>query len=666
MIEVFALHSFRVYVICVFAIPNRIHSPLLMLTPISLHVQEATRIDSLDCVRELASRKAETVEVSKKVLVGLESCIASLASVDSVWTDSSCCEMVCQALTAYVTNSLDRIMAEDSRFQEGGTQECDVLVRLIQLLTQLLQLPFIQSTVILSNAWIVIYKQDRIKAAAGGQGPVVVALQQALPLVLEACTEAAVKVQYKDGSFVGKPELDEEFVDLEDYLSTLHQLRTNLSQFYPVVGAFHPAGAVEFIQNRLTRLINQYGGATNVDAYGEAYAHLEGFNNPVTRLMSTVPEPKPENPQSVLMSHIAAAVSVVVQWQTMDPLLLYCQCLLMEAFKRFYRHLGPQLWAVMERLFSYMEYRDPPLVGVTFPDQITLAKSLTPEAHQIRRRAVSSCVEICNTVPDMLLPYLANLCDRVRQTASDMSDGQMPQMVEMLVVVANAIPNYAEKRSFLADVVGDVLKSWTSNELAATLISVDTFLAAMQVTTGQEEPEEQRLLKLIKYSLGIQGALQTFLGVGRRLVVPRQEDITSDDSTKAAFARAMVYDNLSMDALATVNAMVPLWTHIFPPLISLLAVVHELWSPETRRKLIGHPEACHVVSMPDEEIKSRLTLGALKTGPEKYASITRRWAMWINHVRQFSYQLISQACGHKVSSCMPNYGMGQAGKDSWS
>ena len=609
-------------------------------------------MDSLECVRELAGRKAETVDVAKKVLEGVESCIASLASLDAVWTDLACCEVVCQTLSAYASTSLDRIMAEEKRFLEAGTPECDLLIRFIQLLTQLLQLPYLRTAVILQQAWILVYKQDRIKALGPGDSPVVVALQQALSPVLEAYTEASVKVEYKDGSFVNRPVLDEEFIDLDDYLSVVGQLRTYLSQFYPIVSSFYPQGVVDFIHNRLTRLISQYGGATNVDPLSEAYAHLEGFNTPLFRFLMAIPEPTPEQPQTEVISRISAAVSVVVQWQTGDPLLLYCQCLLMEAFKRFYRHLGPQLWAVMERLFSYMEYRDPALVGVTFPDAVSLVKALSPGALQIRRRAVSSTVEICNKVPDMLLPYLANLCDRTRQLISvgDVSDGQRPQLIEMLVVVANAIPDHAQKCAFLGDLCGDTLKTWTSSEFAASISSVDNFLEALQVTVGQGDPEEVRSMKVIKYTLAIQGALQTFLGVGRRLIVPRQEDITSADPTKAAFARAMVYDNLNLEALATVNPMVPLWAHIFPPLIAFLAMVHELWSPETRRRLMSHPDARHLVSMPDEEIKVKLTIGSHRAGVEKHTSLPRRWALWINHARQFSYQLISQSCVHKVRS----------------
>lgn len=32
-----------------------------------------------------------------------------------------------------------------------------------------------------------------------------------------------------------------------------------------------------------------------------------------------------------------------------DPLLLYCHCLLLEGFKRFYRYFDQQLWAVLVR-----------------------------------------------------------------------------------------------------------------------------------------------------------------------------------------------------------------------------------------------------------------------------------------------------------------------------
>lgn len=606
-------------------------------------------MDALECVKELAYRKCDIVEQSAKIMEGLEMVISSLANVDAVWSDLGCCEVVCQALAGFVATSIDRILAEDHRFLEQQTKESALMLRLVMLMTQLLNLRFLRTAVILQPAWTSFYKNEKVKVAGQAGSQVVAALQQALPAMLDAYTEASVKVKYDDGSFVGKPVLDEEFVDVEEYRNTVGQLRASLSILYPIASQFSPQMVVEFIHDRLTRLIRQYGGANGVDVHSEAYAHLEGFVNPLSRLLGGVPEPTPGNPETEVIAKIAAAASVLVEWRTNDPLLLYCQCQLMEGFKRFYRHLGPQLWAVMDRLFSCMEYRDPAVVGVTFPDALSLVKSLSPEALQIRRRSVSSMVEICNNVPDMLLPYLANLCDRCRQLVvqGDMTDGQRPQLIEMLVVVANAIEDPTQKSTFLMNVATDSLSFWTSQEFASTLLSVDTFLEALQVTTTAST-EEERTVRTIKYTMAVQSALQTFVGIGRRLLVPRQDDITSTDPEKATRGRAMVYENLGLDMLATVNPMVPLWAHIFPPFIALLSVLHQLWSPDTRRRLMAHPEARYLVSMPDEELKARLPHGCVKASPNKDVILTKRWAMWINHMRQFAYQLITQSCVHKV------------------
>lgn len=52
-----------------------------------------------------------------------------------------------------------------------------------------------------------------------------------------------------------------------------------------------------------------------------------------------------------LVQGVSWLLSVLLEWQVSDPLLLYCHCLLLEGFKRFYRYFDQQLWAVLVGAF---------------------------------------------------------------------------------------------------------------------------------------------------------------------------------------------------------------------------------------------------------------------------------------------------------------------------
>ena len=147
------------------------------------------------------------------------------------------------------------------------------------------------------------------------------------------------------------------------------------------------------------------------------------------------------------------------------------------------------------------------------------------------------------------------------------------------------------------------------------------------------------------------GALNTFLGITRRLKVPQQDDISSKDPTLAGIARVLICDSLSLDELVHINPFVPVWVRILPNLLALLRVLHGMWAPDVRRELLSHPHARHLLSLNDDEVLSRVKAGGARppqatvsAGGNQY----RKWPTWLNQIRQSAYQLLEKACHHKV------------------
>lgn len=147
------------------------------------------------------------------------------------------------------------------------------------------------------------------------------------------------------------------------------------------------------------------------------------------------------------------------------------------------------------------------------------------------------------------------------------------------------------------------------------------------------------------------GALNTFLGVTRRLKVPVQDDISSKDPQLATVAKALITEQLSLEALAEVNPFVPIWGRILPNLLQLLRVLHGMWATDVRATLAAHPEARHLLSLNDDEVHSRVKAGGQRPpqlSSSQAVAPVRRWPLWLNQIRQSAYQLLEKACHHKV------------------
>lgn len=614
----------------------------------SLILEEPTRAVALECLRDLSGRRFENHDHLTQYMGKFEITMSELIGRADLWSNLVFSEMVCTTVSSFLSCNLDRFVCEDARFTTPQTMEYILLGRYLDLMVQLLHLKSLRAATALLTGWSVVYRQEKLKSSE--------MTHKVLFDFLDAYCLKIVKQVYDDeqGCFPESETLTEECMDLEDYNSLLVHLRANVSPIFKVVAELYPHRAVDYLVNKLPTLITRYGAATGVTSTSEAYRYLESFANPMDRILGAIPEPDPSVPADVeMVNKISSLLTGLLDWQVSDPLLLYCHCLMLEAFRRFYRLLAPQLSAVLERLFQYMEYRDPALVGKVFPSPSYLVKALSPEALQVRRRGSNSIVEICNLVPDLLLPALPELCSRYQKLVQkgEVSNAHKPQIIEMLVAVSNAMTDHAQRTTFITDVLGDMLTFWTSQQATQTLSSCVNLLQCMGMrqdgTVGTTEEEFNTAWDNFHT---ITGAIGCFVCVARRLKVPTQDDMYSKDVGIQDIGRAMVFNQLTLEDLARVNPMVPIWTAILPNAMATLHCLHSIWYPETRARVLALPHARYALTVSNDELQTRLKASGPRPpvatqGPDY---LTKKWPMWLNQLRQHLYQLLERACVHKV------------------
>jgi len=224
-------------------------------------------------------------------------------------------------------------------------------------------------------------------------------------------------------------------------------------------------------------------------------------------------------------------------------------------------------------------------------------------------------------VPIPLNLPAGELCTRCRGliVKGEVSDSQRPQLIEMLVVVANALPDPQQRMAFIQELVADSEAYWENASTTQALGSVPAFLGLLGVgADGSVPTTEAQWDEAYDRTHALLGALNTFLGVTRRLKVPVQDDISSKDPQLAGVAKALIMEQLSLEALAEVNPFVPVWGRVLPNLLQLLRALHGMWAPDMRATLTAHPEARHLLSLNDDEVHARVKAGGQR--PPQVAS----------------------------------------------
>jgi hypothetical protein len=606
--------------------------------------EEPTRLLAVECLKEVGMRRYEKLHHLKKFLEHFVGALADLLGSSEVWADLTFSESMAQLVSGVFSFHLERLMTEDKAFRTRGTGEYACLEQLVRMVAELRALASFKAAAALVPTWVCLSKQAELRETE--------LVSSVLLPVMDVYTRKAIKLLYEDGSFPEDAAACEEFIDNEEYLEVLHGLRSRMTDLLKLVAEHYPACAVAFLKERLPAAISQYGALTSQTHKSESYRALEALAPQVQRLVANLP-PGVEEGDPAVLEVMSGLVGVLLDWHVQDPLFMYLHCLLLEGFKRFYRGLGDKLWAVMERLFLYIEYRDPQLMGRTFQSPAELVTNLSQEALQVRRRGMQSLVQVANEVPDLLLPWLAQLCTRTQELMAkgEISVGQTHVMLEMLVVVSNALNDAEQRRGFLSQVLSEALTMWTSEGVMASVSSVDSVLESLGLhAAGTSLEDEERMLEQgHEFRRGLLGAMETFLGVSRRAKLIVQEDIISEDPAVAGVARAMVFEQLSIDDLAKVNPLAPMWAQVFPTLFALLRSLHGLWAPDVRNRLLAHPQASNLVSAPDEVVKAVLKAGGgAAEGAKGKTPLVRLWPMWLMQLRITAYQLLERACQHKV------------------
>ncbi|KAI9916654.1 hypothetical protein PsorP6_018017 [Peronosclerospora sorghi] len=404
----------------------------------------------------------------------------------------------------------------------------------------------------------------------------------------------------------------EDFDDHDEYIAYYGNFRGRLYALMRVLVQLNPTVVLQFLQERVVFVMTHFSAGTDhlssdrgsCTDVSTAYLYHEGTTSLVDAIVKQFPPMAMQ--EAVNQQILWTVLQTIVAFETSDPLLKYRQLLVLASFAKFYEVNGSALTAVFNLLFASIKFVMPGEGVHAHMSSLTI---------NVRRRALSSLVSICQAVPAHILPVLPVLCTKAQElfAADAVTDTEGVMLYEMLVLVSNSMEKKEERVQFVQQIVQDPLARWTSPEMTALVSSPQNLVAAIEAATSRSA-SGQPLRGIVK-------TLTTLYGIAKRAGVTF-ESKTADDS--GAFEGA--------------------WPHLLPNLCALVRSLHALQEPAIKAAMLKTSTACWLLSVSLDEV-AQLLGGKNHLDEEEVAKlpIASKWSKWHKNVRDISYHLMGVA-----------------------
>ncbi|KAE8980992.1 hypothetical protein PR003_g25370 [Phytophthora rubi] len=406
----------------------------------------------------------------------------------------------------------------------------------------------------------------------------------------------------------------EEFDDHNEYIAYYGNFRGRLYALIRVLVQLNPTVVMQSLHERLAFVLTQYrAGTDHLSAdrglctdLSTAYLYHEGISSLIDCIVKQLPPNAMQNPTN--HQALQTILQAILSFDTPDPLLKFRQLLVLASFAKYYALDGSTLTAVFEMLFANINF--------VMPGEDVHGK-MSCGTINVRRRALSSLVSICQAIPAHILPVLPVLCTKAQElfAADRVTDTEGVMLYEMLVLVSNSMENKEERVQFVQQIVQDPLTQWTSPEMTALVSSPQSIVTAIEAAANDEKTK--KLLGMIIKTL------TTLYGIAKRAGVAFSAKTTEDTG---AFEGA--------------------WPHILPNLLALVRSLHGLQEPAVKAAVLKTPTACWLMSVSVDEV-AQLLGGKNQLEEEEVAKLpaVSKWSKWHKNVRDISYHLMGVAVG---------------------
>ncbi|CEG37302.1 armadillo-like helical domain-containing protein [Plasmopara halstedii] len=408
----------------------------------------------------------------------------------------------------------------------------------------------------------------------------------------------------------------EDFDDHVEYISYYGNFRGRLYALIRLLVQSNPTDVLQSLHERLIFVLSHYRFGTDhlspdcefCTDLSTTYLYHEGITSLIDCIVKQLPAKAMEHESTCRL--LQGILQAVMAYDSPDPLLKFRQLLVLASFAKYYTLDSSSLTIVFEILFANIDF--------VMPGENVHGRMST-DTINVRRRALSSLVSICQTIPAHILPVLPVLCTKAHELfASDrVTDTEGVMLYEMLVLVSNSMESLDERVRFVEQIVQEPITHWTNPDTTALVSSPQNIMNAIEAA-ATDEKVKKGLCVILK-------SLTTLYGIAKR--------------AGATALGSSIYNTSAFDGA---------WPHLLPNLVALIRSLHGLQASTIKDVVLQSSTACWLLSISIDEV-AQLLGGKNQLEEEKVSKLpaASKWSKWHKNVRDISYHLMGVAVSQK-------------------
>lgn len=547
-------------------------------------------------------------------------------------------------LVAWGTYQLDTLLLEK------GAQEMALLRAILEVLARLFTHPSVMIAEAQVVLWLNVLKNKAVLNAGRVTGTGDAFLADILATLRSTSFDKFFKLgspdRFEDDDDGGETDTSavtaserlvcevsaEEFDDHHEYMTFFYNFRGRIYGLIRVLVQLSPTVMLEMLRDRVAFVLARFPAGTDhltrdrrlCTERSTAFLYHEGVTALLECAIKQLPPRELENP--VNRQLVQSLLQMIVAFETQDPQLKYRQMLVLSAFPKYYALDGAALTPVFDMLFTHINF--------VLPGE-DVHEKMSTDTMNVRRRALSSLVTICNAIPAQILPVLPVLCTQVQElfVTDRVLESEAVLLYEILVLVSNSMESAEEREQFLQQVVSEPIARWMSPDVTALVASPQAIVSAIEATNGANNGSGSPSISTLMLPKKMLQTLTTLYGIAKRACIARS-DLTSTGSASAAAGTRLGFASV--------------WPLLLPNLAAVIRAQHALYSAEVKAAALQTSTACWLLSVSVDEVAQFLG-GRHHLDEDEIAKLppASRWSKWHRGVRDVTYHLMGVAVSQR-------------------
>mmetsp|Transcript_23382 Transcript_23382/g.34894 ORF Transcript_23382/g.34894 Transcript_23382/m.34894 type:complete len:1349 (-) Transcript_23382:172-4218(-) len=652
---------------------------------------------SISCLRHLACRKLDEHQWIK-LLQSLPQAVAEAETAQCQLFPNNLTEQQRRVLQFQYHRKLSKMMAmlvgshigfisadKEIVKNQGGTKH-QILSSYLSLLSNILSHPSGRICHEQINTWIALLRDPTMSKL----------LSPYLQTLLNAYMSHLVRLPWndvEDGTHELTSLIQTSWEEKEEYDSWLMDLRSKCSQLFKYIAQINPKLAAATLHTKLEYLLTHHGNGqprnlTNgeqLQQWSFACVQFEGFHQPLDNLLQGMPswslaekedcansDPGRLEIRASVRSSLNQVANMIISWNPTDVWLKFRRTTLVNALKYYWQYDPTTLLTGVDAMLTYLATSDDHMA--TRPH--SNGKKHSDEIVSLRKRTGACLVSISKKVPHHLVPWLAQLSERVKNllSSNDLLPMNEMHLYEFLSCVATAVEDPLARSNFVSDVLSNAINVLDSIEVKNAVNSVEGLMATLGISAATNDPSSVTNPLVVKQTTELYvkmfSAFNQLLSVGKRCHEAAKKrpggglpPTTATPPTLSTQSNFPDEGPISLSDLAINDPFVPLWPRILPTLLCALDAVLQLWHPNYQAVLLRHNIQRYALAISDEEAYLATkqdstaggvygeggTAGSIVSGWDRRdVNLAPKWSGWLNELRHTCFQLLGLAAGQRV------------------